>query len=99
MPTIGNEVFFGINSTIVGNIHSGNDVLIAPNSFVNFDVLDHFIVIENPGVIHYKENAISDYNTNFFILEYYHKIKKSLNTHNLEETVFFYLFLLFSNDI
>ena len=38
VPTIGESVFFGINSTVVGNIHIGNDVLIAPNSFVNFDV-------------------------------------------------------------
>lgn len=29
---IGESVFFGINSTVVGNIHIGNDVLIAPNS-------------------------------------------------------------------
>ena len=57
VPMIGESVFFGINSTVVGNIHIGNDVLIAPNSFVNFDVPDHSIVIGNPGVIHHKENA------------------------------------------
>ena len=61
MPTIGNEVFFGINSTVVGNIHIGNDVLIAPNSFVNFDVPDHSIVIGNPGVIHHKSKATGGY--------------------------------------
>lgn len=61
VPTIGNEVFFGINSTIVGNINIGSDVLIAPNSYVNFDVPDHSIVIGNPGVIHHKINATEGY--------------------------------------
>ena len=61
VPTIGESVFFGINSTVVGNIHIGNDVLIAPNSFVNFDVPDHSVVIGNPGVIHYKAEATGGY--------------------------------------
>lgn len=61
VPIIGDSVFFGINSTIVGNIKIGSDVLIAPNSYVNFDVPDHSVVIRNPGVIHYKENATAGY--------------------------------------
>lgn len=60
-PIIGNCVYVGINSTIVGNIHVGNDVLIAPNSYVNVDVPDHSIVIGNPATIHYRENATEDY--------------------------------------
>lgn len=60
-PTIGNNVYIGINATVVGNISIGNDVLIAPNSYVNFDVPDHSIVIGNPGVIHRKENATEGY--------------------------------------
>ena len=35
----------------------GNDVLIAPNTFVNFDVPDHSIVIGNPAKIHHRDNA------------------------------------------
>lgn len=46
-PTIGNKVWIGINSTIVGNIIIGDNVLIAPNSFVNFDVPSDSIVIGN----------------------------------------------------
>lgn len=61
VPVIGNNVYVGINATVVGNIHIGNDVLIAPNSFVNFDVPDHSIVIGNPAQIHYKENATQGY--------------------------------------
>ena len=39
----------------------GNDVLIAPNSFVNIDVPDHSVVIGNPAVVHSKENATGNY--------------------------------------
>ena len=46
-PTIGNKVWIGINSTVVGNITIGDNVLIAPNSFVNFDVPSNSIVIGN----------------------------------------------------
>lgn len=61
VPTIGNCVWIGINATIVGNVHIGNDVLIAPNTFVNCDVPDHSIVIGNPCVIKHRENATEGY--------------------------------------
>lgn len=63
-PTIGNRVWIGINSTIVGKITIGDDVLIAPNSFVNFDVPSHSIVIGNPGKVIAKENATEGYINN-----------------------------------
>lgn len=50
-PRIGDRVVIGLNSTVVGNVKIGNDVFIASNSFVNFDVPDHSIVIGNPEVI------------------------------------------------
>lgn len=50
-PVIGNDVWIGINSTIVGNIKIGDDVLIAPNTFVNKDIPSHSIVFGNPCVI------------------------------------------------
>ena len=61
VPTIGNDVWIGINSTIVGKITIGNDVLIDPNSFVNRDIPAHCIVIGNPCVIHAKDNATQGY--------------------------------------
>lgn len=61
VPTIGNSVSVGINSTIVGRITIGDDVMIAPNSYVNFDVPSHSVVLGNPGTIHLKENATQDY--------------------------------------
>ena len=63
-PTIGNEVWIGTNAVIVGNVKIGNDVLIAPLTFVNFDVPDHSIVIGNPGKIIHKENATEGYINN-----------------------------------
>lgn len=50
-PTIGNRVWIGVNATVVGRITIGNNVLIAPNSFVNFDVPDNAIVIGCPAKI------------------------------------------------
>ena len=60
-PTIGDNVYIGINATLVGNITIGNDVLISPNSFVNFDVPSHSIVIGNPGKIISRNNATEGY--------------------------------------
>ena len=60
-PTIGDNVWIGTNAVIVGNINIGNDVLIAPLSYVNFDVPDHSIVIGNPAKIISRENATEEY--------------------------------------
>lgn len=63
-PVIGDEVWIGINSTIVGAIHIGNDVLIAPNTFVNRDIPDHSIVFGNPCIIKHRDNATEGYINN-----------------------------------
>lgn len=64
VPKIGNSVWIGTNAVIVGNIKIGDDVLIAPNAYVNVDVPDHSIVIGNPAVIHPRENATEGYINN-----------------------------------
>ena len=46
-PTIGNRVWIGVGAVIVGNINIGDDVIIAPNSFVNIDIPSHSIVFGN----------------------------------------------------
>lgn len=61
VPKIGNEVWIGPNSVIVGKVTIGDDVLIAANAYVNFDVPDHSIVIGNPGKIIARENATEGY--------------------------------------
>ncbi len=64
VPTIGNDVWIGVNATVVGGIRIGNDVLIAPNAYVNFDVPDHSIVLGNPGNIIPREDATEGYINN-----------------------------------
>ena len=61
VPTIGDNCWIGGNAVIVGNIAIGSDVLIAPLSFVNFDVPDHSIVVGNPAKIISRENATEGY--------------------------------------
>ena len=61
VPTIGDNCWIGTNAVIVGNITIGSDVLIAPLSFVNFDVPDHSIVIGNPAKIIHNDNATDGY--------------------------------------
>ncbi len=63
-PTLGDNVWIGPGVVIVGKIHIGNNVLLAPNSFVNFDVPDNSLVIGNPGKIIRKENPTKYYINN-----------------------------------
>lgn len=63
-PIIGNNVYIGINATVVGNVRIGDDVMIASNSFVNFDVPDHSIVIGNSAVIKHRDHATEGYINN-----------------------------------
>ncbi len=63
-PIIGNSVWIGVNATVVGNITIGDDVLIAPNSFVNRDIPSHSVVYGNPCVIKHRENATEHYVNN-----------------------------------
>ena len=60
-PVIGDNVYIGLNSSVLGGVKIGNNVLIAANSFVNFDVPDGAIVLGSPGVIHLKKNASAPY--------------------------------------
>lgn len=60
-PTIGDKVWIGTGSVIVGNIKIGNNVLIAPNSFVNINIPDNSLVIGNPAKVIEKENPTAGY--------------------------------------
>ena len=60
-PKIGNRVWIGTGSVIVGKITIGDDVLIAPNAYVNCDVPSHSVVLGNPCIIRHKENATENY--------------------------------------
>lgn len=60
-PTLADNVWIGSGAVIVGKITIGSNVLIAPNSFVNFDVPDNALVIGNPGQVKLKENPTKYY--------------------------------------
>ncbi len=60
-PTIGDKVWIGANATVVGNITIGDDVLIAPNSYVNCDIPSHSVVYGNPCIIKQRHNATEGY--------------------------------------
>lgn len=60
-PTLGERVWVGAHATVVGAVVVGDDVLIAPNSYVNCDVPSHSIVVGNPCRIIPRENATEGY--------------------------------------
>ncbi|MFL2135440.1 serine O-acetyltransferase [Ruoffia sp. FAM 24228] len=63
-PTIGDHVWIGANASIVGKIFIGDNVLIAPNSYVNFDVPSDSVVIGNPAKIIKNIKATEGYINN-----------------------------------
>jgi serine O-acetyltransferase len=63
-PTLGNFVWVGTGAVLVGRINIGNNVLIAPNAYVNFDVPDNSIVIGNPAKVIANINATEGYINN-----------------------------------
>jgi len=64
VPKIGNEVWIGANAVIVGGITIGDNVLIAPNAYVNMDVPSNSVVVGNPAQIIPNENATEGYINN-----------------------------------
>lgn len=50
-PILGDRVWIGANAILVGKISIGNDALIAPGAYVNFDVPEHAVVMGNPGKV------------------------------------------------
>lgn len=60
-PNIGSRVWIGTGAVVVGNITIGDRVLIAPNSYVNFDVASDSIVKGNPGAATPRADAVSGY--------------------------------------
>jgi len=61
-PIIGDKVWIGANAVLVGNIIIGSNVLIAPGSYVNFDVPADSIVIGNRcRIIEERKEATDEY--------------------------------------
>jgi serine O-acetyltransferase len=65
-PVLGDRVWVGTGAVLVGKIKIGNNVLIAPNTFLNIDVPDNSIAIGNPAKIISKDNPTKLYINNVF---------------------------------
>ena len=63
-PVLGDRVWVGTGAMVFGNIKIGDDVLIAPNAFVNMDVPPHSIVSGNPCTIRHRDHATECYVNN-----------------------------------
>lgn len=57
-PMIGDDVFIGVNSTVLGPIRIGDRVRIAANTAVTTDVPDDSIVVGSPAKIYPRLNAL-----------------------------------------
>lgn len=51
VPTLGNNVFIGVNAVVLGNITIGDNVVIGACSFVNSDIPSNSLVAGNPARI------------------------------------------------
>lgn len=58
-PIIGSKVWIGSGAVLVGKISIGDNVMIAPNEFVNYSIPSNSIVLG--GKFHYRENAVDGY--------------------------------------
>ena len=61
VPTLGDNVWVGVNAIIAGGITIGDDVLIAPGAYVNRDIPSHSIVIGHPCIFKPCDYATLDY--------------------------------------
>ena len=60
-PTFGNNVYIAANSTVIGNVHIGDNVIVGAGSVITKDVPDNTVVAGNPQRI-LREISEEDYN-------------------------------------
>ncbi len=65
-PVFGNRVWMGPGAVIVGKIMVGDNVLIAPNCYLNVDVPSNSVAMGNPAKVISKDDATEDYITNIY---------------------------------
>ncbi|QWG87090.1 acyltransferase [Bacillus mycoides] len=80
---IGNNVFIGMNSTVLKGVSIGNNVIIGANSLVNKNIPDNSVVAGNPcrvimSVDEYYHKRTAEYmdEAKEMAIEYYHRYKK-----------------------
>ena len=66
VPSLSNKVWVGSNAIIVGGINIGNNVLIAPGTFINKDIPDDSLVFGNPFIVKHRKDASKDYINNVY---------------------------------
>jgi serine O-acetyltransferase len=79
VPVINDGVWIGTNAVVVGKIVVGRNVLIAPNTFLNFDVPDNSVVMGNPASI-ISTNGANGYVSNAVDLDINGRSFPDLNT-------------------
>ena len=94
---IGNNVFIGMNGTILKNVHIGNNVIIGANSLVNKSFPDNVVIAGNPAKVictleEYYKKRLSIYEQEAICLVkcYRKKYNKEPGYNELHE--FFWLF-------
>jgi serine O-acetyltransferase len=60
-PAIGDKVLIGAGAVVVGKVSIGDDVMIAPNAFVNCNVPSHTVVFGNPCILKHRDHATEGY--------------------------------------
>ena len=60
-PTFGNNVYIAANSTVIGNVHIGDNVIVGEGSVITKDVPDNSVVAGNPQRI-LREISEEDFN-------------------------------------
>lgn len=71
-PIIGDSVYFGPGSKVIGKVVIGNNVAIGANCVVTRDVPDHAVVVGIPG------RVISDKGSDGYILNFSYNVMGSL---------------------
>ena len=94
---IGNNVFIGVNSTILKGVEIGNDVIIGANSLVNKNCLKLGVYAGNPARFimtieeYYKKRKLKQLEeAKELVIEYYKQYKKYPEKETLRE--FFWIF-------
>ncbi len=97
---IGNNVFIGINSTILGGVKVGNNVVIGANSVVTKEVPDNTVVAGNPARVlmtldeYYRKRMIAQENEAKNLVQ---KYRSANNGNNPPENLLSEFFFLFSD--
>ena len=102
--TIGNNVFIGMNSTILKGTTIGNNVIIGANSLVRGNIPDNCVIAGNPAKVictveeyYKKRKAAQIQEAQELVKEYYNTYRKIPDESILDE--FFFLFADRSQDL